>query len=73
MQIKWGSIATTLSGAAVTFPTAFPNACTGVIMSCNTGDIAGAYGGASSISASGFTATSATATSETFFWMAIGS
>jgi hypothetical protein len=71
-KIKWGTVATTLSGVAVVFPTAFANACVGVVLSCNTGDITGAYAGASAISTTGFTATSATATSETFFWMATG-
>jgi hypothetical protein len=71
-QMKWGSVATTLSGVAVVFPVAFANSCTGVVISCNTGDIAGAYAGVSAISAAGFTATSAVVTSETYFWMAVG-
>ena len=71
-QMKWGSVVTTLSGVAVVFPVAFANSCAGVVISCNTGDVAGAYAGASSISTTGFTATSATATPETFFWMAVG-
>lgn len=70
MILQWGAGTASSSGVANNFPTSFPNYCRSVVFVM--ANIAGVSPQGASVSASNFTATSSSASSQSIFYIAIG-